>query len=144
MSNNLGCGCNCNGNGNGTGGNGYLSMGGLPIQQGDTFGLKFQYKEDDTPMDLPEGYDMLVAIYDLMSKPIKVGRVSDGSILTNLPADETETKTYTLPITHTESMTMMGRVEIEVTIYNANKTVVDSARQIVTLTFEPRRNISLL
>lgn len=95
-------------------------------------------------MDLPEGYDLLVAIYDIKNRPIKVGKVSDGSIVTNLPTEQGQTKTYSLPITHSDSMKMLGKVELEVTIKSTDNSVIDHARQIVTIVFEQRRNNALL
>ena len=70
---NLGCGCNCDGGSS-------QGRSQLMIQQGDTFDLVFQYKENDTAMSLPSGYDLLVGIYDMMGKVLQVGRVSDGTI----------------------------------------------------------------
>ena len=135
MSNNLGCGCNCNGNHGGANGQGASQ---LMIQQGDTFSLVFQYKEDNTAMALPEGYDLIVGIYDPMSRPLKTGSVLQGSIV---PIQDNK---YSLPITHDECMKMIGQVTIELTIADAQRNVVDHASEIVTMSLEPRRNNTLL
>lgn len=131
MSNNLGCGCNCNGNG-ANGGSAIM------IQQGDTFDLVFQYKENDTAMSLPSGYDLLVGIYDMMGKVLQVGRVSDGTITAS------GNDTYTLRVTHEASMKMIGTVTLEITITNDDGTIVDHAQEIVEIHFDTRKNNALI
>ena len=125
--------CNCCGNGNGANGGSAIM-----IQQGDTFSLVFQYKEDNIAMALPQGYDLIVGIYDQMNRLLKSASVSDGTIIEN-PND-----TYSLPITHEECMKMIGQVTIELTIVDAERNIVDHASDIVMMSLEPRRNNALL
>lgn len=124
---------NCNNNG------GNCCSNGLPtIQQGDTFGIGFQYKEDNEPTALPEGYDLIVGIYSQMNQPLKVGKLSDNTIADNGGGS------YTLSVSHAESMTMMGMVRMEITIADSERNVVDHASSTVMLSFEPRNNNDLL
>lgn len=121
--------CNCNHSNHANG---------MTIRQGESFSLVFQYNEDDTAMALPQGYDLLVGIYDTKGNVLKSATISGGGITANANA------TYTMPITHEESMNMLGKVTIELTIFNDGHTVVDHASDVVVMTIEPRRNNALL
>lgn len=116
-----GCGCN-----------------GMTIQQGDAFSLVFQYKEDGTARTLPTGYDLIVGIYGMTGTLLKSAKLSAGTI--TLRANDT----YEMPITHQESMGMFGQVTMELTIKNADGSIIDHASNVVTMSFEPRKNNALL
>lgn len=133
MSKNLGCGCNCNGNGNGTQNAIRVDK---PVQQGDSFNLTVQYKEDGTATALPQGYDMIVGFYDSMGRMVKHSSLWDGTIVYN------QNNTYTLSVTHEESMMMMGDISLEFTIRDLHN--VDHASDIIVIPFEPRKNNSLI
>ena len=108
------------------------------LQEGDTYTLLFQYKEDDVAMDLPSGYDMIVALYDNMGDVLQCGKVSDNTL------SYVGNHTYGMDVTHAASMKAVGTAQLELTITNANRTVVDHASNVVGFRFSPRRNNNLL
>lgn len=110
----------------------------INIQQGDTFSIVFQYKEEGNAMELPAGYDLIVGIYDSVGELLKSARLSDGSITIN------KNGTYSMPISHEECMSMIGQVTIELTIADDKRDVVDHASDVVIMTIKPRRNNDLL
>ena len=109
-----------------------------PIQQGDTFNLNFQYKENGTAVDVPSGYDMIAALYDRKWNPLQVAKISDGSLV-NLG-----NHVYSMTVTHESSMKMVAVVYLELTIANTSRSSVDHAKQLVEFNFEARRNNNLL
>lgn len=132
MSFNGGCNCGCAGNGD------VINIP-QPLQQGDTFTLNFQYKEDDVAMPLPSGYALVIGLWDSMGELIASGRTDDGTIVqTGTPS------IYGMDITHEQSVMMIGRVILEVTIIGANGEVVDNASEVVAIDFETRRNNRIL
>lgn len=110
----------------------------MTIQQGDAFSLVFQYKEDGEAKPLPTGYDLIVGIYGMTGTLLKSAKLSAGTI--TLRANGT----YEMPVTHSESMSMLGQVTMELTIKNADGSLVDHSSEVVTMNFEPRRNNALL
>lgn len=119
--NNGGCGCN-----------------GMTIQQGDAFSLVFQYKEKGESTTLPQGYDLIVGIYGMDGTLLKSAKLSDGSIT------QRQNGTYEMRITHSDSMGMLAQVTMELTIKNADGSIIDHASNVVTINIEPRRNNALI
>lgn len=132
MGNNLGCGCNCNGTGSGSN---VLAT----LQTGDTFPLKLQYKDGNTVIPIERGYDVLVAFYDYKGNIITSGSINDGRLV----YDE-NTSSYEMSITHDESLKMVGKVRVEVTLFSERLIVVDHADHVFALMFDNRDNNKLL
>lgn len=109
-----------------------------PIQQGDTFTLTFQYKENDTATDIPSGIDLVAALYDRKWNVLQSGKLSDGSIRS------LGNHVYAMDVTHEASMKMISVVYLELTLANADLTSVDHAKQIIQYEFETRKNNNLL
>ena len=110
----------------------------LSIQQGDTFLLNFEYKEDDIPAVLPEGYDLIAGIYDEKDTLIQSGKLSEGTIRL------LENGLYQMTVTHESSLRIKDRVVLELTITDSELTVVDHASDVVYINGDYRRNNMLL
>lgn len=108
-----------------------------PLQQGDTFTLRFQYKEDSTASDLPIGYELIAALYDRKWNLLTSARTSDGSLVS-----EGE-HVYSMNVSHESSMKMISVVYLEVTIAKGTESV-DHAKQIIQIDFETRKNNQFL
>lgn len=130
MSFNLGCGCNCGGNNNGQDNLAYL-------QRGDTFPMELKYKDGDTVIPVEEGYDILVALYDYKGELLTKGTISDGRLVA-------KGEGYEMFFSHEESLLMIGKVRVEVTLFAKNKSIVDHADHAFTLIFEDRENNQLI
>lgn len=109
-----------------------------PLQQGDTYKMKFKYKEGTTPEDIPSGQDLIAAFYDRKWNPIESYKLSNGTIV--YLGDHV----YQLEVLHEVSMKMLGTVYFEITIAKPDKSFVDHAKQIVEYSSEQRRNNALL
>ena len=110
----------------------------MPIQQGDTFPINFQYNEDDVATALPSGYKLIVGIYDPMGSLIIKGDTSNGTIAVG------DAGAMAIQVNHQQSMRMVGAVRMELTLVGANGEIVDHANSIVQMDFEPRRNNAIL
>lgn len=108
-----------------------------PLQQGDTFTLRFQYKEDSTASDLPSGYELIAALYDRKWNILASARTSDGSLVSE------GNHVYSMDVSHESSMKMISVVYLEVTIAKGTESV-DHAKQIVQMDFETRKNNQFL
>lgn len=126
--------CNCNGGGcGGCGrGNGVLAT----MQTGDTFPVYLLYKEDDIEAQIGEGQDIIMAFYDYKGNRLLVCSTSDGTITLD------DAGYYKAKITHEQSMMMVGKVHIELTIIdkNVNPMDVDHGDHVPTTAFSPRMN----
>ena len=128
--------CNCNNMGSTCGGcgrgNGVLAT----MQTGDTFPVYLLYKEDDIEAQIGEGQDIIMAFYDYKGNRLLVCSTSDGTITLN------EAGYYKAKITHEQSMMMVGKVHIELTIIdkNVNPMDVDHGDPVPTTAFSPRMN----
>lgn len=109
-----------------------------PFQQGDTFKLRFKYKEDDVASDLPIGQGLVAALYDRKWNLLQSAKTSDGTL-----AYEGD-HVYSMVVTHESSMKMISVVYLEITIATEDLSLVDHAKQIVEMTFDTRKNNNLL
>ena len=109
-----------------------------PLQQGDTFTLRFQYKENGTSVDLPEGIDLIAALYDRKWNLLQSAKTSDGTL------QSLGDHIYAMDVTHESSMKMTGTVYLEVSLASATLSSVDHAKQIIQYEFETRKNNNLL
>ncbi|MBO4787023.1 MAG: hypothetical protein J5510_08145 [Prevotella sp.] len=121
-----------------SGSGGANGCGGLMLQQGDAFSFVFQYKEEGEATTLPTGYDLIVGMYNMAGTLVKSAKLSASEI--TLLSDGT----YQMSVSHSDSMNMVGGVTMEITIKNADGSIVDHASNVLTFNFEPRRNNSLL
>lgn len=126
----MSCNCGCN-----SGCNGAENIGGF--QTGDTVPLQLKYMEDGTAIPVEEGYDVLVAFYDYKRNLITKGSISDGRLVFN--EDH-----YDMVIYHDESLKMVGKVIVEVTIHKEDNSDVDHSDKMFTMTFEDRENNKLI
>ena len=128
--------CNCNNMGSTCGGcgrgNGVIAT----MQTGDTFPVYLLYKEDDIQAQIGEGQDIIMAFYDYKGNRLLVCSTDNGRIAL------TEDGYYVASITHDESMIMVGKVHIELTITDksVNPTGVDHGDPVPTTAFSPRMN----
>lgn len=126
----MSCNCGCN-----SGCNGAENIGGF--QTGDTVPLQLKYMDEDGVITIDEGYDVLVAFYDYKRNLIAKGSISDGRLLF---VDDH----YEILIDHEESMKMMGKVIVEITVYKPDASNVDHSDKIFSMTFENRENNKLI
>lgn len=128
--------CNCNNMGSSCGGcgrgNGVLAT----MQTGDSFPVYLLYKEDDIEAQIGEGQDIIMAFYDYKGNRLLVCSTSDGTITLD------DAGYYKAKITHEQSMMMVGKVHIELTIIdkNVNPMDVDHGDPVPTTAFSPRMN----
>lgn len=110
------------------------------MQTGDTFPVYLLYKEDDIEAQIGEGQDIIMAFYDYKGNRLLVCSTSDGTITLD------EAGYYKAKITHEQSMMMVGKVHIELTIIdkNVNPMDVDHGDPVPTAAFSPRMNNELV
>lgn len=119
----------------------------LVIPSGNTFYIAYQYHNeagDEAP--LPEGYDLIVGLYDSNGKLILDGSMAKKSITMSYVHDEKGVPhwIYKMKVTHDISVKLSGRVSIEITIASDDRRVVKHSRNDVTITTQHRRNNALL
>jgi hypothetical protein len=107
------------------------------IPKGNTFSVVFQYKEDGTPTQMPEGYDMVVGLYNYNGDVVIDARVSNGRL-------SFEQDRYILKVTHEESLSIEGSATIELTIINSNLEIVEHASDVIDMVFKDRKNNMIL
>lgn len=114
----------------------------LTIQQGETFELVFEYCEDEENVRLPEGYDLFVGIYNIKGDLVISGSLLNGSIIESAIGthDSGLRYTYSMNVSHEDSMLIVGKVSIEITIKNTDNVIVEHANEIVYIASEPRYN----
>lgn len=105
----------------------------ITIQQGDTFDVTFQYKEDNTSVAFPTGYDICAGFYDVSGTEVYVAKLSNGGI------EQVSDDTFVMHVPHTASATMSGKIVMELAIYDEEKTFVDFSSDNITFTFQPRK-----
>ena len=135
--------CNCNGGGcGGCGrGNGVIAT----MQQGDTFPVYLAYKDDDVLSALENGWNIIAAFYNYKGELICEKRTARGEITVN------EDGVYVFKVTHDESVKMLGKVGVELTLTEVPTTIHDQkdrnvyhGDKIVSVAFEPRMNNNLV
>lgn len=128
--------CNCNNMGSTCGGcgrgNGLLAT----MQTGDTFPVYLAYKDDDVLSALEQGWNILAAFYNYKGELICEKRTDRNEITIN------EDGIYQFKVTHEESMKMLGKVGIELTLTQSDD--VYHGDKIVSAAFEPRMNNNLV
>ena len=127
--------CNCNGGGcGGCGrGNGVIAT----MQTGDTFPVYFDFLNDEESSMLAEGYNLIAAMRDYKGELILRGS-TDGGRITR------EDDCYVLTVTHAESLLMVGKVYLELTLTADNENDIYHGDRIITVEFEPRKNNELV
>lgn len=86
---------------------------------------------------IPTGTQILVGMYDMKGNYITSYRTEDGTV-------EIHEDMYRFKLTHDVSKKIVGKVTLEITMHNADNSIVEHADEVLTLSFEPRRNNSLL
>ena len=126
--------CNCNGGGcGGCGrGNGVIAT----MQQGDTFPVYLAYKDDDVLSALENGWNIIAAFYNYKGELICEKRTARGEITVN------DDGIYVFKVTHEESLNMLGKVGVELTLTQGDD--VYHGDKIVSVAFEPRMNNNLV
>lgn len=108
------------------------------FRQGETFAAVYVYRVDNIPTLLESGYKLVIGLYDAQNRLLKRGSTDDETIVVN------RDNSYVMSVTHEESMNMIGRVRMEVTIADENNIVVNHASEYVIMIFEPRMNNTIL
>lgn len=115
------------------------------MQTGDTFPVYLAYKDDDVLSALERGWNIIAAFYNYKGELICEKRTDRGEITVN------EDGIYKFKVTHEESMKMLGKVGIELTLIEAPTTIHNSTDRnvyhgdkIVSAAFEPRLNNNLV
>ena len=133
--------CNCNNMGSSCGGcgsgNGVLAT----MQTGDSFPVYLLYKEDDIEAYLTKSDDIIIAFYDYKRDLVMKGSISDGRVK---QFNEGEDYQYIVNVTHKESLRMVGKVFVELTITEGNGKKVYHGDKVVTVSFEPRMNNTII
>ena len=114
-------------------GNGVIAT----MQTGDTFPVYFDVLDDEESAMLAEGYNLIAAMRDYKGELILRGS-TDGGRITR------EDDYYVLTVTHAESLLMVGKVYIELTLTADNENDIYHGDRIITVEFEPRQNNELV
>ena len=129
--------CNCNNTGSSCGGCGN-DCGALARKEtGDTFDVYLDYLDDEQSSVLEAGYNLIAAIRDYKGDLILRGSTKGGRITRN-------DGYYVLSVTHAESLLMVGKVYLELTLTANNETDIYHGNRIVKIEFVPRRNNELV
>jgi hypothetical protein len=115
------------------------------MQTGDTFPVYLAYKDDDVLSALENGWNIIAAFYNYKGELICEKRTKRGEITIN------EDGIYQFKVTHEESMKMIGKVGVELTLlenispyYQREDNNVYHGDKIVSCVFEPRMNNNLV
>lgn len=108
------------------------------FMQGETFTAVFVYRVDHEPTLLENGYDLIVGLWDMQGKLLKKGSVKDDTIVVF------RDNTYRMPVYHEESMRMLGKIRMEVTVANERNEVVNHADEYLNMIFAPVNNNKIL
>lgn len=114
------------------------SLTSMVIPLGNTFPLIFEYEDNGVVQPLPEGYHLIVGIWNYDNSLVISGSTKDGTI------QPTQDDKYKMEIPHEVSMKMTTKVTIEMTIVNSDLTIVRHSSNMVSMVFEPRRNNALI
>lgn len=129
--------CNCNNIGSTCGGcgrgNGVLAT----MQTGDTFPVYLDFLNDEESAMLAEGYNLIAAMRDYKGELILRGS-TDGGRITR------EDDYYKLEVAHAESLKMVGKVYLELTLTANDEQDIYHGDRIITIEFEPRQNNELV
>jgi len=124
--------CNFNNMGSTCGGcgrgNGVIAT----MQTGDTFPVYLDYKDDDVLSALQSGWNIIAAFYNYKGELICEKRTERGEITVN------EDGIYVFKVTHEESLNMLGKVGVELTLTQGDD--VYHGDKVVSVGFEYRRN----
>lgn len=131
----MGCTCNNSGSCGGCGRNtcGYIAT----MQTGDTFPVYFDVLDDEESAMLAEGYNLIAAMRDYKGELILRGS-TDGGRITR------EDDCYVITVTHAESLLMVGKVYLELTLTANEENDIYHGDRIITIVFEPRKNNELV
>ena len=113
--------------------------------QGNTYKLRFTYRENGTVAYIPEGYDLVVGLYTPKGQLVLSGRLNhpSGSDIHIVP-DSNDNYIYVLEVDHEKSVGLVGAYILEVTVVDDNLNEVNHATSLVTLDFALRRNNDML
>ena len=129
--------CNCNNMGSTCGGcgrgNGVIAT----MQTGDKFPVYFDFLNDEESSMLAEGYNLIAAMRDYKGELILRGS-TDGGRITR------EDDYYKLEVAHAESLKMVGKVYLELTLTANEENDIYHGDRIITIVFEPRQNNELV
>lgn len=106
------------------------------MQQGDTFPVYLAYKDDDVLSALQQGWNIIAAFYNYKGELICEKRTERGEITVN------DDGIYVFKVTHDESLNMLGKVGVELTLTQGDD--VYHGDKIVSVAFEPRMNNNLV
>ena len=109
----------------------------IPVPRGNTFRCVFKYKENGIAKEMPDGYDMIVGIYNYKGDVVIDASVSNGRLVF-------VQNSYVLKVTHEESLSMEGSATMELTIINSNLEEVEHASDVIDMVFEDRKNNRIL
>lgn len=115
------------------------------MQQGDSYPVYLAYKDDDVLSALERGWNILAAFYNYKGELICEKRTDRGDIIVN------EDGIYQFKVTHEESMKMLGKVGVELTLTDTISDIDERLQRdvyhgdkIVSVAFEPRMNNNLV
>lgn len=110
----------------------------IEFAEGETFGMLFEYSEDDVQMPFPKDFDLIVGFYDMAGVLLKAAKVSDNTITYN------KNGICAMQVSHEESKRMKGRVFMELTVTDSQHNIVDHSVDIVKMVGRPRNNNRLI
>jgi hypothetical protein len=107
------------------------------MQTGDSFDVYFDMLDDEESAMLAEGYNLIAAMRDYKGELILKGS-TDGGRITR------EDDYYKLEVAHAESLKMVGKVFLELTLTANEEADIYHGDRIITVEFEPRQNNELV
>lgn len=117
----------------------------ITIMQGNTYKLRFTYKENGYVAYVPEGYSLIAGLYTPKGKLILSGRypTATGNEI-QITQDENDDYIYVMEVSHAQSVGLLGAVTLEVSVVDQNLQEVNHATSLVILDFVERHNNSIL
>ena len=113
--------------------------------QGNTYKLRFTYKENGYVAYIPEGYSLIAGLYTPKGKLILSGRYpTAGSGEVQITQDENDDYIYVMEVNHAQSLKLLGAVTLEVSVVDSQLQEVNHATSLVILDFVERHNNNLL
>lgn len=105
----------------------------IKLQQGESFTMTFLIKENGIPSKLNIGEYIAIGFYDEFG-----GKYIVKSKDYNIKYDN-KTKIYSVDIPGGITQNFIGNVDVEIVIYNDNKSLVSHADNIIKLYFQERK-----
>ena len=113
--------------------------------QGNTYKLRFTYRENGYVAQVPEGYSLIAGLYTPKGQLILSGRypTATGNEI-QITQDDKDGYVYEMEVSHEQSVGLLGALNLEVSVVDDGLQEVNHASSIVVLDFVERHNNSIL